>query len=348
MLLRLRQICNHPALITEREEGLEAMGRTRAEAEVERAVKSFGPGFVPKVKAKLRDLETERMEAELTVRGLGPSSSVDDLTNVQQKSGDESQDGQTEECPICFDVLSDGVVTGCCHIFCRECISEPCFIRSYPRSLSRLPPQLAGILNNPPTNGTQNMNEDERPCELRSSRDRPDILIASRGPSCRQPISSSKLFTLEAFNSPKQSSLSKKGKRRAPGRPFEFATDSMDVDESESDSLDGFIVPDDEEDYKPRLGKKRAKRNVVLSDDEYEDVIIPAAKPEAKPKASVGEMNEYEISTKMQVRINLPRFVPGVHPVSEDDGRINRVEEVTPRPEGITNLRCVPSLANTH
>lgn len=107
----------------------------------------------------------------------------------------------------------------------------------------------------------------------------------------------------------------------------------MDVDESESD--DGFIVPDDEEDCKPRQGKKRAKRNVVLSDDEYEDVIIPAVKPEAKPKTSVGEMNEDEISTKMQVRINLSRSVPDVHPVPEDDGRTNRIKEVTPRPEGI-------------
>ncbi|KAF9652417.1 hypothetical protein BDM02DRAFT_3109440 [Thelephora ganbajun] len=243
LLLRLRQICNHPALISEREEDLEAAGRTRAEAEVERAIKSFGAGFVAKVKAKIRDLETERMEVELT------------------QSGGDGQGGQIEECPICFDVLSDGVVTGCCHIFCRECIT--------------------GILNNPPTNNTQNMNEDERPC-----------------PSCRQPISSSRLFTLEAFNAPKQSASLKKGKLRASARPFEFATGSMDVDESES--YDDFIVPDDDEDHKPRRGKKYAKRNVVLSDDEYDDVIIPAAKPEAKPKASVGEMNEYEISTKMQ------------------------------------------------
>lgn len=143
LLLRLRQICNHPALITERGEGLEAVGRTRSEAEVERAIKSFGAAFVSKVRNKLRDLETERMEAELTVRGLDPSSSVVELTKVQQKFGD-SQDGQTEECPICFDVLSDGVVTGCCHIFCRECISESCSIRSYPRSLSRHPHPTSG------------------------------------------------------------------------------------------------------------------------------------------------------------------------------------------------------------
>lgn len=68
-------------------------------------------------------------------------------------------------------------------------------------------------------------------------------------------------------------------------------------------------MPDDEEDHEPRQKKKHAKRNVILSDDEYDDVIIPAVQPGAKPKASVGEMNEYEISTKMQVRVRFPRDV---------------------------------------
>lgn len=215
---------------------------------------------------------------------------------------------------------------------------------------SRFLPQLAGILNSPPTNNAQNMNEDERPCKLHlfsAGMYRGSTLIASPGPSCRQPISSSKLFTLEAFNSPKQSTSSKKGKRRASGRPFEFATDSMDLDESDSD--DGFIVPDDDDD-KPRRGKKYAKRNVVLSDDdEYDDVIIPAVKPEAKPKASVGEMNEDEISTKMQVRAYLPCVISSTHPdVSEDDERVNHSKEVTPRPEGTTHPLHVFSLADAH
>lgn len=81
MLLRLRQVCNHPALISEREQDLEAVGRSRADAEVERAVKSFGAGFVAKVRTKIRDLETERMEVELTVRGLDSNSSAVGLTN---------------------------------------------------------------------------------------------------------------------------------------------------------------------------------------------------------------------------------------------------------------------------
>ena len=166
LLLRLRQICNHPALISGRGEDLEAAGRTRAEAEVERAIKSFGAGFASKVRAKIRDLETERMEAELAVRELDSSSSVDILKKVRQQSGDDGQDGQVEECPICFDVLSDGVVTGCCHVFCRECISESCSVSIYLRNRSNFLPQPAGILNSPPTNNAQNMNEDERPCEL--------------------------------------------------------------------------------------------------------------------------------------------------------------------------------------
>lgn len=157
------------------------------------------------------------------------------------------------------------------------------------------------------------------------------IPTAPQGPSCRQPISSSKLFTLEAFNS------AKKGKREASGRPFDFATDTMDVDESESDSDCDFVVPDDEEGYEPhRRKKKHAKRNVVLSDDdEYNDVIIPAVKPETKPKASAAEMNENEISTKMQVCTCLVcAVISGAHPVLEHDGRAHRVEEVPPRSEG--------------
>ena len=188
------------------------------------------------------------------------------------------------------------------------------------------------------------MNEDDRPCECICFAAVTTMLTASRGPSCRQPITSSKLFTLEAFNSPKSAS-SKKGKRRASARPSGFAIGAMDVDESESDSDDDFIVSDDE-DYKPRRKeKKRAKRNVVLSDDEYDDVIIPAAKPEAKPKASAGEINEDEISTKMQVRIHFPRVTPDSHLVSEDDGRTTRIEEVKPRPEGMVYLqRTIHSL----
>lgn len=82
LLLRLRQICNHPALISEREERLEAAGRTRADAEVERATKSLGVEFVAKVRVKIRDLETERMEIELTVGELALFSSVNVLRRM--------------------------------------------------------------------------------------------------------------------------------------------------------------------------------------------------------------------------------------------------------------------------
>jgi hypothetical protein len=172
MLLRLRQICNHPALISAREEDPEMEGRTRAEAEVGRATKLLGDGFVTKVRAKIRDLETERMEAELTVCEPAPSLRVNKLTKVRQQSVDDSQDVQVEECPICFDVLSDGIVTGCCHIFCRECISESPFASWSPAQPLETHSHTASILNNP-TNNAQNANEDERPCESLSFFSRP-------------------------------------------------------------------------------------------------------------------------------------------------------------------------------
>lgn len=68
ILLHLRQVCNHPALISGREEDPEAAGRIRAETEATRAVRSFGAKFVARVKAKIRDLKTKRTEVELTVR----------------------------------------------------------------------------------------------------------------------------------------------------------------------------------------------------------------------------------------------------------------------------------------
>lgn len=70
-------------MISERGEDLEAAGRTRAYAEVERATKSLGVEFVAKVRTKISDLETERMEAELTVCELALFSSVNNLVRMR-------------------------------------------------------------------------------------------------------------------------------------------------------------------------------------------------------------------------------------------------------------------------
>ena len=100
-------------------------------------------------------------------------------------------------------------------------------------------PHSTEILNNPTTNDRQDTKEDERPFEFIffSSTTVANVLMFSRGPSFRRPISSSRSFTLEAFKPPKQSASSKGGKRRASARPFELVVDDMSVEGSETAHL---------------------------------------------------------------------------------------------------------------
>ena len=70
LLLRLRQICNHPVLITD--DNTEHTDSLLDEANVvsseyDRALRLVGPEFVAKMNAKLMRLATERMEAEKRV-----------------------------------------------------------------------------------------------------------------------------------------------------------------------------------------------------------------------------------------------------------------------------------------
>lgn len=109
LLLRLRQICSHPALI---QEGSAALVRPDEEDEFStpeiheelfRARDLVGQEFVDKMKQKLMEITLRRMEAE--------KESVDAVA-------------EPEECPICMDVFTDAVVTPCTHSFCRECLSK--------------------------------------------------------------------------------------------------------------------------------------------------------------------------------------------------------------------------------
>lgn len=70
LLLRLRQICSHPALIQENGvalAGVEDLDETLSPAtrgELNRAAALVGPEFVAKMKFKLKELTLRRMEAE--------------------------------------------------------------------------------------------------------------------------------------------------------------------------------------------------------------------------------------------------------------------------------------------
>lgn len=144
LLLRLRQVCVHPTLITEDGRAYLLPGEQRKDNEdkrdeLARARTLVSPQFVEKMKNKLKDAATARLKAEKE----SLESSVED-----------------DECPICFDLLTDAVVTPCTHVFCRECIMDV---------LNTLPVEVPD-------------NERGHPC-----------------PSCRSPISKGRLFSRAAF-----------------------------------------------------------------------------------------------------------------------------------------------------
>ncbi|KAG2140702.1 SNF2 family N-terminal domain-containing protein, partial [Suillus clintonianus] len=107
MLLRLRQICSHPALIQETSDALVAadqlVGEIDLKAELSRAARLVSSEFVMKLKAKYFQCALARMQAE-------------------KESLDATAEG--EECPICMDTFTEARVTACGHTFCRECIAN--------------------------------------------------------------------------------------------------------------------------------------------------------------------------------------------------------------------------------
>ncbi|KAH8916078.1 hypothetical protein BT69DRAFT_1270851 [Atractiella rhizophila] len=102
MLLRLRQICNHPCLITEDMNPFE-LSAEDTKTEVARALQESGHDFVMRLKRMLRDRFEEKVEAE--------------------KKGKDVE--VFDECPVCADTLENSyAVAPCAHIFCSPCLEK--------------------------------------------------------------------------------------------------------------------------------------------------------------------------------------------------------------------------------
>ncbi|TFK67589.1 hypothetical protein BDN72DRAFT_898843 [Pluteus cervinus] len=290
LLLRLRQICSHPSLIQE-EGGLIHTEGEKPDAEsvsneLARAKRLVSAAFVKKVQEKLKETMLARVEAE-------------------KESEDAIADD--EECPICYDMLTNPVVTACGHIFCRECICD--------------------VLNMPmPANlmEQEKFKVDERPC-----------------PSCRSPVTGAKLFSRAAFEPADEELLGgpmdidsdeeyaarkSKGKGRASSKRIQrpqrkrklVVLDSDEEDEEDTPKAKGKKRrTGDDSDYEEenddnsddeyeqtghaytRLGKRR---RIVLDSDEEEEVIVGLPKQSKKGKEKEKKKPELEFlpSTKMK------------------------------------------------
>ncbi|KAL5521625.1 hypothetical protein ACEPAF_2373 [Sanghuangporus sanghuang] len=303
LLLRLRQVCTHTSLITEDEgiivdDELDNMDEDKRD-DVIMAHSELGREFVDRLKKKLRDIALERMAAE-------------------KKSVDAGVD---EECPVCFGVLTDAIVTPCMHIFCRECIHA----------------YLATPAAPGPDEG--NLKADERTC-----------------PVCRGAISKKKLFSRAAFeptdeeligetdttngetkdvklakeeeeympdvlsllkssgNSKERSKSSSKCKKPRKKRAKRVILDSEE-DDDEEDDLSDFIVHTDEDEeeknerrrLKKRLGKRRASSaysEESESEDTDDDDIVHGRNKSIRDLAPIKAMSKLLPSTKMKHMMN--------------------------------------------
>ncbi|KZP29288.1 hypothetical protein FIBSPDRAFT_917412 [Athelia psychrophila] len=299
LLLRLRQICSHPALIQENGvalAGVEDLDETLSPAtrgELNRAAALVGPEFVAKMKFKLKELTLRRMEAE--------KASVDAVI-------------EDEDCPICMDVFTDATVTACAHTFCKYCITSvvdgpapaqdanepnmykakerPCPSCRSPVSADFLFPRLAFE----PTeadlypNLVKDEDEDVKPGLSDILEDADDVKTIGKGKGKARP------------------------KRLRRGR----IVDSEDDSEGEADSdMDDFIVHSDEDEedkniqqaQKKRLGKRRAFA-MVESDseiDEEDEDIIHGRRMRSDPKEDedVQMLPSFLPSTKMKRMMDL-------------------------------------------
>ncbi|KAJ7484700.1 SNF2 superfamily protein [Mycena latifolia] len=292
MLLRLRQLCSHPALIQENGTYFlaadEAADAEEYRDELSRARAVMSPEFVTKMKEKFKDATLKRIQAE-------------------KESPDAVAD--QDDCPICFDVLTSAVVTPCGHQFCKDCLDDV---------LDTPLPEQAG-------NGEAvRYKADERPCPAcRSVICREKLFRSAAFEPTDKDLQGDEDSDIEMLDAEPAKSLSKgKGKAKRPvrksaARKF-VVLDSSDaeVDEetaSEDDAADSglsdFIVESDEEEeekdarrmMKKRLGKRRA---ITIVDSDEEDEIVDDT-PEEKEVLFGAKPKLFKDAVKL-----MPRFLP--------------------------------------
>ncbi|KAK4687537.1 hypothetical protein P7C73_g2588, partial [Tremellales sp. Uapishka_1] len=167
LLLRLRQLCNHPYLLkrksgepidindlTVSDEDLFGDldgGHHSTDGDLERAVALMGQDFVDKVQQKMKD----------KARALGK--------NADEDEGDDNEDC----CPVCFDTFTDERITSCAHSFCAGCLEE---------------------IFNAPLRDATDLTDDQVVAGVRKC------------PCCRQEIERTKIFRADAFLEPRSAS----------------------------------------------------------------------------------------------------------------------------------------------
>ncbi|KAJ7336392.1 SNF2 superfamily protein [Mycena albidolilacea] len=312
LLLRLRQLCSHPALIQENGSHFLAADEVddpeEYRDELARARSIMPADFVKKMKEKFKERALSRMQTE-------------------QQSQETAAD--VDDCPICFDALTAPVVTACGHEFCKECLDD---VLATPR----------------PEHANDRYKADERPCPACRSPICSEKLFASAafepgdkdlqgdvGEDSDVEMLDEKPVKPASKGKGKAKAKAKRLARKSAAKKF-IVLDSSDVEaEAEQDSaseddykdsdMSDFIVEsdEDEEEKDARLavkkrGKRRAITTIVDSDDEMEEVpeekeVVFGKKPRLS-KAEIKVMPRFLPSTKMKAMMEVILGLAKDHP----------------------------------
>ncbi|PPQ65989.1 hypothetical protein CVT26_010649 [Gymnopilus dilepis] len=298
LLLRLRQVCSHPCLIQEGNGKAfvrpdEAKVKAEVATELTRARRLVSAEFVIDMKRKFLENALARMQAEKE----SANATIEE-----------------EDCPICYDAMTDAVITSCKHIFCRECIIDH--------------------LNQPAVEGAEHR-PDQRPCPVCRSLLTEDTLFSRQAfeptakelnPTALQEDEDHKMSDIEEFLPGGKGKASTSTKPRRSGRSRHrrvvsesddegddvLRSDSEDDYDDDEDNLSDFIVQSDEEEEEKdarramnkRQGKKRA-HIIIDSDDEPDtpeekEVIFGVPRKVPTKEKMVMTMSRFLPSTKMK------------------------------------------------
>lgn len=121
MLLRLRQVCNHPYLLR-KSFLLAVVSQSMPEVWLGREVLTGAVDFIN------QDFTKDDFECALSTATAAdgdspaPAPATSGLRKLLRTAERQPVGSNVEECPICHDAIEDAVMARCRHAFCRACI----------------------------------------------------------------------------------------------------------------------------------------------------------------------------------------------------------------------------------
>ncbi|EUC62614.1 SNF2 family amino-terminal protein [Rhizoctonia solani AG-3 Rhs1AP] len=247
MLLRLRQVCNHPQLIAYAAGEFIADGAHVVSAEEDDNEPKLGGSSLANSKTTAKALMGDE-RFNLVTREF--HNTAKEMIRAELTGGDMPDDDETLECQVCLEpFVGNARVTTCGHVFCEGCLVD----------LFKRPLQGEAAANEDFGAGRQYAGQEVRPC-----------------PKCRGELTMSRIFSASIFEpNDREKDEIKRQVETELGRTDKYKLMHADADDDDDD-----FVP-------IRKGKGKGKSKARIEDDEDEvdlkgmgegEDLVPGAK----------------------------------------------------------------------